>query len=1216
LGNVLKNISLILFGLLISNFKKKQSRMDFGNINSPPDQQAMINALMQQIEALKRNGNDDILALITAKLTQEAAAASTPSFSSILPSPSSSISSPSTSSLMSQLPTPLGIGYSNNQQQQINPQSNQMTNIASSSFYHPSSNNPLSPPSIIPSPGSAFCIPSGSGSVGTPSSMISTAAATPLSGPLGQLPQQSEIAKLLESFSFTNILQNVQNLGNPLLNFQLSQNNNSSNSSGTNLLNNNNPAIPLLPVQHQHHQQPPTLSQPQTPYLQPQQHQQQLFAQQQNQQPQQISYSQPSTSSQASFLSNASDDESIIDERHQQDTPKCTSITDATEIIPTKRKRKLKQQYDSNGKPIVQRIRRRRRNGEIPEEDSAAAKDLEKVSTPGCRKQPSLPDNEQQQQIMTSDDAIIHSPPSLRPNQMISQIQGFNNSNIGCQQNDISQHNSRGPTPAASTGPSQNYASNDSPGSFQRSDSLSGDESRSRRSKTCRVCGDIATGYNFNVITCESCKAFFRRNANRTRGEFKCPYSDDCEINAVSRRFCQKCRLKKCFTVGMKKEWILNEDQLKRRKNSRLNHNVKSSNRSSSPYSVKQQHNTFSPKLSPSQSHVGHHHRNVSIDSQPMTNRSNNDMISNSNVGNVNRSFSVRSSMDMTSPASINATTPVSLSMMSPVNSMSPSSSSIVSTSTPPQMSPKIPVEVLSTMKFLTLDEIIHGYVRNICQTTFPIQTQPNTQQTVKIVVQTSRLFNNQMTQYFGCGECLRISLPITDYAKLITLCGNNQSMELQNGDISLPEEAYEPLKKLIENYTNRAVYNYQQQQQQQQQISPTISYPPPTSVAIPPQSQPQSISDVATPSPDYHCGPLAIPTSDGYTPNCNEIRTTSILPSSTVQYDPIQSLNTGPQPEVNPELLPQEYREHFMIINTAIKEEFENNDYKPSEIKMRKIEKPQMILNSAELKELDAIRSAFTCMDEPLTDLKAAAYLEKPAHNPSDILNVMDITIRRIVKTAKKLSRFQEISNDGKMVLLKSSMIDMLTIRGVVLLDEKKKNFSTTIMGKETKISLDMFDNLRDPMQRERFMTFYTAIHPTIRKNQMCIMLVALVVLFDDSRAIKLSDSDRAIVRHYHEMYYHLLQRYAESVYGEQAPEILKTVPVALQRLAKTSETSINLFLGRVDSKNVEKLPTEFFITEVGGTSAAASSTSQTGKIEPSDSCSDYKSDVKMDHR
>ncbi len=31
--------------------------------------------------------------------------------------------------------------------------------------------------------------------------------------------------------------------------------------------------------------------------------------------------------------------------------------------------------------------------------------------------------------------------------------------------------------------------------------------------KLCAVCGDKALGCNFDAISCESCKAFFRRNA-------------------------------------------------------------------------------------------------------------------------------------------------------------------------------------------------------------------------------------------------------------------------------------------------------------------------------------------------------------------------------------------------------------------------------------------------------------------------------------------------------------------------------------------------------------------------------------------------------------------------------------------------------------------------------------------------------------------------------
>ncbi|XP_001606458.1 nuclear hormone receptor HR96 [Nasonia vitripennis] len=85
--------------------------------------------------------------------------------------------------------------------------------------------------------------------------------------------------------------------------------------------------------------------------------------------------------------------------------------------------------------------------------------------------------------------------------------------------------------------------------------------------KICGVCGDRALGYNFNAVSCESCKAFFRRNALKNK-DFRCPFSENCSITPVTRRFCQKCRLDKCFSIGMRKEYIMSEEDkvLKRQK--------------------------------------------------------------------------------------------------------------------------------------------------------------------------------------------------------------------------------------------------------------------------------------------------------------------------------------------------------------------------------------------------------------------------------------------------------------------------------------------------------------------------------------------------------------------------------------------------------------------------------------------------------------------------
>jgi hypothetical protein len=84
----------------------------------------------------------------------------------------------------------------------------------------------------------------------------------------------------------------------------------------------------------------------------------------------------------------------------------------------------------------------------------------------------------------------------------------------------------------------------------------------------CYVCGAKAHGYNFDQITCESCKAFFRRNALKSMDRFRCRNNNNCAVTSATRKRCKRCRLTKCFKVGMRKEWILTEEEkrLKRRK--------------------------------------------------------------------------------------------------------------------------------------------------------------------------------------------------------------------------------------------------------------------------------------------------------------------------------------------------------------------------------------------------------------------------------------------------------------------------------------------------------------------------------------------------------------------------------------------------------------------------------------------------------------------------
>ncbi|CAF0897740.1 unnamed protein product [Adineta ricciae] len=78
---------------------------------------------------------------------------------------------------------------------------------------------------------------------------------------------------------------------------------------------------------------------------------------------------------------------------------------------------------------------------------------------------------------------------------------------------------------------------------------------------TCVVCGNVAHGYNFDAISCESCKAFFRRNALRLSEKLICRQKNDCIVRFDVKKRCKRCRLNKCFAAGMRKEWILTDKE-------------------------------------------------------------------------------------------------------------------------------------------------------------------------------------------------------------------------------------------------------------------------------------------------------------------------------------------------------------------------------------------------------------------------------------------------------------------------------------------------------------------------------------------------------------------------------------------------------------------------------------------------------------------------------
>ncbi|CAF4996058.1 unnamed protein product, partial [Rotaria sp. Silwood1] len=70
----------------------------------------------------------------------------------------------------------------------------------------------------------------------------------------------------------------------------------------------------------------------------------------------------------------------------------------------------------------------------------------------------------------------------------------------------------------------------------------------------CKICGCSARYSYFGVLSCISCKMFFKRNAELGQESFKCDFDEQCQININNRHICTSCRLAKCFKCGMKME--------------------------------------------------------------------------------------------------------------------------------------------------------------------------------------------------------------------------------------------------------------------------------------------------------------------------------------------------------------------------------------------------------------------------------------------------------------------------------------------------------------------------------------------------------------------------------------------------------------------------------------------------------------------------------------
>ncbi|KAF7632867.1 NR LBD domain-containing protein [Meloidogyne graminicola] len=87
----------------------------------------------------------------------------------------------------------------------------------------------------------------------------------------------------------------------------------------------------------------------------------------------------------------------------------------------------------------------------------------------------------------------------------------------------------------------------------QQQQSSSSNQQQQQDLGNCPICNDKVSGYHYGLLTCESCKGFFKRTVQNKK-HYTCSGNKNCTVEKSNRKRCPHCRFQKCLERGMKTE--------------------------------------------------------------------------------------------------------------------------------------------------------------------------------------------------------------------------------------------------------------------------------------------------------------------------------------------------------------------------------------------------------------------------------------------------------------------------------------------------------------------------------------------------------------------------------------------------------------------------------------------------------------------------------------
>jgi len=639
------------------------------------------------------------------------------------------------------------------------------------------------------------------------------------------------------------------------------------------------------------------------------------------------------------------------------------------------------------------------------------------------------------------------------------------------------------------------------------------------KTKLCSVCGDKALGYNFNAVTCESCKAFFRRNALKSK-EFKCPFNDECEVTVITRRFCQKCRLKKCMDIGMKKEYILSEDEKKQKKQkieeNRVRKHQKQMNRKGNV-----NHNNDDSSASPTSSSL-----------QPL-----------------NGSQSPPAEGDRMTAVSHGLASSRSKSL----DHNNGENAHILDTGPAPAKSAR-------------LSEPLHQ----------PPPTMFH-QLLVEEDMMTSEAVGSQTTSPYTTDQHTPHPTPSSAFPLRASLEGFDNHSEVpstsSNGGIGGGQHHHHPPHQ--HHHHHQAPPPHQSQHQPHHQPhhghhphQPLQPQQQPVTLQQGPGGQDQAFNlNQAFQNHDWNCDnldeivaiaikaefntfDLADLTNDVVTVK-EEMQAASAMPLA----QPQATTTSGGTPSTTGPTSNPSCSTSSAVANAS-----------------------DLQLTDREKARLDELFMASRALVEPVEHERDQYSMSSEPHNLISVINLTDLAIKRIIRMAKKITPFTTMCQADQIALLKGGCTELMILRSVINYDPDKNSWrlpSRTGLNRELKLEVlkeaaQLGVNLYEEHQR-----FVMSFDPQWRSDENVMLLLSAIALFTPERS---NVVHKDVVKFEQDTYYYLLRRYLETVCSGCEPRrVYLNLIGKLQDLHHLNETHIQVFL-EVNPKLVGPLLIEIF--------------------------------------